>query len=175
MKYYQPSIPTDEDIIRTWRAYINIVVKFMNTQVRKELGLDVQQINHKHADNITRGIDIWTHTFYELKIHEEFGETVTVTGEEAQIKEEAKGVEVEVEEIKIKEPLIKNITTSIDAVDGTDLVYRGFYNWCTAIFFYIPNERIIASFVGIPSGTNNPPSIVYSEYVNENETPFAQN
>ena len=44
----------------------------------------------------------------------------------------------------------------VDMVDGTDLLERGLYNWCSAIVFFCPcapeGERILAAFVGIPSG-----------------------
>ncbi len=50
----------------------------------------------------------------------------------------------------------KGITVLVDAVDGTDLVERGLFNWCTASVFFAPSrpagQRILASFVGLPSG-----------------------
>lgn len=39
----------------------------------------------------------------------------------------------------------------MDMVDGTDLLARGLGNWCSAmVFYYPPENRIIASFVGLP-------------------------
>src|SRR5664280_578995 len=38
----------------------------------------------------------------------------------------------------------------LDMVDGTDLLERGLSNWCSAIvFFYPPEQKIIASFVAV--------------------------
>ncbi|HOV74738.1 MAG TPA: hypothetical protein P5318_16350 [Candidatus Hydrogenedentes bacterium] len=40
----------------------------------------------------------------------------------------------------------------LDMLDGTDLLERGLSNWCSAMVFYYPPEcRILASFVGIPN------------------------
>jgi isopentenyl-diphosphate delta-isomerase len=48
------------------------------------------------------------------------------------------------------------IAVLVDAVDGTDLVERGLSNWCAASVFFAPSrpagQRILASFVGLPSG-----------------------
>jgi len=48
------------------------------------------------------------------------------------------------------------VVALVDAVDGTDLVARGLWNWCCASLFYAPqNEpgrRILAAFVGMPTG-----------------------
>jgi fructose-1,6-bisphosphatase/inositol monophosphatase family enzyme len=41
----------------------------------------------------------------------------------------------------------------LDMIDGTDLLYRGFSNWCSAmVFFFPPKKRILASLVGFPNG-----------------------
>jgi fructose-1,6-bisphosphatase/inositol monophosphatase family enzyme len=40
----------------------------------------------------------------------------------------------------------------LDMLDGTDLLERGLSNWCSAmVFYYPPEHRILASFVGIPN------------------------
>jgi len=40
----------------------------------------------------------------------------------------------------------------IDMIDGTDLLQRGFSNWCSAITFFQPNEKKIkGAFVALPS------------------------
>lgn len=40
----------------------------------------------------------------------------------------------------------------LDMLDGTDLLERGLSNWCSAMAFYYPPEhRILAAFVGIPN------------------------
>jgi fructose-1,6-bisphosphatase/inositol monophosphatase family enzyme len=42
----------------------------------------------------------------------------------------------------------------VDMVDGTDLLERGLYNWCSSAVFFDPKlplgERIIAAFIGVP-------------------------
>ena len=44
----------------------------------------------------------------------------------------------------------KNLVILMDMVDGTDLLERGLSNWCSAIvFYYPPEQKIIASFVAI--------------------------
>lgn len=44
----------------------------------------------------------------------------------------------------------------VDAVDGTDLLERGLGNWCTTAVLFQPRakrgERIVAAFVGLPTG-----------------------
>jgi fructose-1,6-bisphosphatase/inositol monophosphatase family enzyme len=42
----------------------------------------------------------------------------------------------------------KEVVALMDVVDGTDLLLRGLYNWCSAIvFFYPPEKRILAAIV----------------------------
>jgi len=43
----------------------------------------------------------------------------------------------------------------VDMVDGTDLLERNLWNWCSAMIFYYPKmrkaeDRILASFIGLP-------------------------
>lgn len=45
----------------------------------------------------------------------------------------------------------KKLVVLMDMVDGTDLLERGLSNWCSAMVFYFPPQRrIIASFIGMP-------------------------
>lgn len=47
----------------------------------------------------------------------------------------------------------ERLVVLMDMVDGTDLLERGFGNWCSAMVFYRPlasHDKIIAAFVGIP-------------------------
>jgi fructose-1,6-bisphosphatase/inositol monophosphatase family enzyme len=45
----------------------------------------------------------------------------------------------------------KRLVALVDMIDGTDLLERGLFNWCSAIVFYFPPERrILAAFIGIP-------------------------
>lgn len=50
----------------------------------------------------------------------------------------------------------KNLCALVDAIDGTDLLERGLYNWCSTFVFFAPSRpegcRILAAFVGLPSG-----------------------
>ncbi|MFN7139409.1 MAG: hypothetical protein ACK4UN_08730 [Limisphaerales bacterium] len=50
----------------------------------------------------------------------------------------------------------KKVCILADAVDGTDLLERGLWNWCSAFVFFhpskTPGERILAAFVGLPTG-----------------------
>lgn len=49
---------------------------------------------------------------------------------------------------------VPGVFALVDAVDGTDLVERGFSNWCSAAVFFCPShpagQRILGSFVGMP-------------------------
>jgi len=42
------------------------------------------------------------------------------------------------------------VLTLADAIDGTDLLQRGFGNWCSAVILYTSEPRILGSFVAIP-------------------------
>ncbi len=47
----------------------------------------------------------------------------------------------------------KTLVAFVDPIDGTDVVVRGFGNWCMAIlFFYPPQRRVLASVIGHSSG-----------------------
>jgi fructose-1,6-bisphosphatase/inositol monophosphatase family enzyme len=60
-------------------------------------------------------------------------------------------------EESLRDPLLDlsnhdNLVVLMDMVDGTDLLERRLFNWCSAmIFYYPPQQRIIASLVGIPN------------------------
>jgi len=46
----------------------------------------------------------------------------------------------------------QGLTAIIDMVDGTDLLRRGLYNWCSALIFFNPSrKKILGAFVGIPA------------------------
>jgi hypothetical protein len=48
----------------------------------------------------------------------------------------------------------RRLVVLADMVDGTDLLERGLWNWCSAMVFFAPQEqatqKVIAAFVGIP-------------------------
>lgn len=47
----------------------------------------------------------------------------------------------------------ERVVALVDVLDGSDLYLRGLSNWCSAvIFFYPPERRILAAFVGQSSG-----------------------
>lgn len=90
----------------------------------------------KPPDNITREIDEEIQNMYRFFIGTCFGFSVGIEGEEAKKHQHHSAK--------------KKLIASIDPVDGTDLWARGFSNWCTALFYYMPNSHVVASFVGTP-------------------------
>jgi len=127
---------TDKDILRYCKAIVFSSLKFINDQVEEEFGLEVEQPSFKDPSNITRSLDIWAHKVYKTAFNARFGNEVAVIGEEAR------------ESKKLKAKFI----ASIDSIDGTDLMVRGLSNWCTALFVFRPNDRVIVSLVGMPDG-----------------------
>lgn len=124
---------TDSYILQYCKFVVFNTIKFINDRVDEEFGLEVEQPSFKDASNITRALDIWVHKTYKTAFDDKFGNEVAVIGEEA------------------KEPkkLKANFIASIDAIDGTDLMVRSLSNWCTALFFFRPNDRVIVSLVGM--------------------------
>ncbi|TAL05008.1 MAG: hypothetical protein EPO07_04315 [Verrucomicrobia bacterium] len=59
--------------------------------------------------------------------------------------------------------LKKELAVLVDAVDGTDLVERGFSNWCSAAVFFDPRnqpgKKLVAAFVGV--AVDESPADVY--------------
>lgn len=130
-------LPSDKEIIKKAKLLVTKSIQYINIQFQEKIGLDVIRPSHKEINNITRGIDQWVHNFYHTELKNTFGDKIIIAGEEAKGKKRwRKG----------------QIVASIDAIDGTDLLWRGLYNWCTAVAFFIPNERLIATMVGVPSG-----------------------
>lgn len=124
---------TDSDILRSCKPILFSIVKFINDRVDEQFGLEVEQPSFKDANNITRELDIWVHKIYKSAFEDFFGNKAAIIGEEA----------------KDPKKLKANLIASIDAIDGTDLMVKGLSNWCTALFFYSPNDRVIASIVGM--------------------------
>jgi len=93
----------------------------------------------KDENNITTVLDKFVQRIFEDEIRsfrEVNGLPIKILGEE--IKSQ---VDMET---------FEGVVAFIDPIDGTDLVFRGFGNWCLALLFFYPKERrIIASFVGL--------------------------
>jgi fructose-1,6-bisphosphatase/inositol monophosphatase family enzyme len=131
--------PSSKDILRVGKSLVAVCVDYINIQFKDKIGLEVVQPSYKDINNITRGIDKWIHNYYHSELRREFGYDIVLLGEESRQKH-----------IETKDE--KKMIASIDAVDGTDLLSKGLHNWCTAIFFFVPGHRILASLVGVPSG-----------------------
>ncbi|MBI5358669.1 hypothetical protein HZB69_03555 [Candidatus Amesbacteria bacterium] len=99
----------------------------------------ISDLDYKDTNNVTRKIDELCHNYAVLTLKQHFGEKIHIYGEEARTPASLKN---------------SNLTVAlIDAMDGTDLVARGFSNWCTAIIFFHPKQRkILTSIVGHNSG-----------------------
>jgi fructose-1,6-bisphosphatase/inositol monophosphatase family enzyme len=134
---------TEKELITCCVPLVQTVVNYANIQWAKNIGFHIMHPSDKDINNITREVDGWTHTLYET-VFAQFGNRMVITGEEGK---------------KIKQTKVKRTVGSIDAIDGTDLWAKGFYNWCTALFFFIPGEKIVSSFVGVPS---SPPVTILS-------------
>jgi len=102
-----------------------------------ESNIEIIKPSHKDRGNITRGIDIRMQHYYADKLEILFANHLLIIGEE---KETAVNWEKE-----------QRLSASVDPVDGTDLFAKGMFNWCTTLFFFIPNEHIAASLMGVPS------------------------
>jgi len=126
-----------DEVLDRCKDTVRAVVEFVTQQVERHIGVDTVQPTFKDKNNITREIDGKAHGLYQFKLNDDFGTAVTIAGEE-----EAKEIDWSKEE---------RFLASVDAVDGTDLIVRGFYNWCSALFLFKPNSHVIASWVGMPS------------------------
>jgi fructose-1,6-bisphosphatase/inositol monophosphatase family enzyme len=109
-------------------------------RINENLGFDIDQPTFKDINNITRKIDDQIQDLYHTFFRREFGKGIIFAGEE--VKNRGTGADWNKKD---------KFIASIDAVDGTDLVFRGFYNWCTAMFFFLPGEYVFGSVVGTPS------------------------
>jgi len=118
----------------------DIVRRAYNNEMESE---EVPPGEHKDINNITRKIDKITQSAAVEAIHQ-FQETskqeILVLGEE--IGKYPDTLENE-----------NRLVAFVDPLDGTDLVVKGFGNWCLALLFFDPAHRkIIASIIGHSSG-----------------------
>lgn len=149
-----PPLPDAREFVRAGKIISDKVFKrvkefFEHNRTPKE----VESANHKDRNNFTRDID----QLAQNEAENEIKGLEILRGHEILILEE---------ETKRKYPkslkYCKTLVAFVDPIDGTDLVVRGFGNWCLAVlFFYSPQRRIIASVIGHSSGE------VY--YATENE------
>ena len=85
------------------------------------------------------GIDFIADEFANDLIRDRFGKKVTIRGEESSLE----GFNGE-----------HSCAVLLDMVDGTDLLQRGFGNWCAAmVFFDVRTEVIQCALIGTPDGT----------------------
>jgi fructose-1,6-bisphosphatase/inositol monophosphatase family enzyme len=123
-----------------YKKVISGVIEDINVLLEEKLDLGVIHPAYKNINNVTRKIDERIHKNYVSIFKRELGASkIIIEGEEASppVTENA-GTD-------------GNFAVSIDAIDGTDLLSRGFYNWATALFFYIPDSHVFASIIGVPS------------------------
>lgn len=95
--------------------------------------------NWKDPNNRTIFLDRYAHMLAKIQLIKAFGEEIIICGEE---------------ESKKSNVVDSNkVVAFIDPIDGTDLLVRNFFNWCSAIAFALPKEkRIIGTVVGHSSG-----------------------
>jgi fructose-1,6-bisphosphatase/inositol monophosphatase family enzyme len=46
---------------------------------------------------------------------------------------------------------IQELIALLDMVDGTDLLKRGLFNWCSAAIFFNSQQGILGAYIGVPS------------------------
>jgi fructose-1,6-bisphosphatase/inositol monophosphatase family enzyme len=133
-------IPPVTDLLHAGIEIVQTIVKWGNIPARrltKELG--ITQIAFKDPNNLSREIDAICHKYAVLCLKQEFGDNLFIYGEEARTPPSLSR--------------LKRTVAIFDALDGTDLVARGFNNWCSALVFFHPAEKdILAAIVGHCSG-----------------------
>jgi fructose-1,6-bisphosphatase/inositol monophosphatase family enzyme len=101
--------------------------------------LAINSVSYKDPNNLTRVLDETTHNVAVLTLKNQFGDEIYVYGEEPRTPKRLHRC--------------RGTVAIIDPIDGTDLVARGFQNWCSALVFVHPKqERILASIVAHSSG-----------------------
>lgn len=130
-----------------------------NVRITREAILNASTLTPERAFNrVTLGsgkpalyVDLMAEQKFEQAFRER-GETrlirnVEVYGEESLAREDAAEIDL------TDKP---GIFALVDMVDGTDLLERGLYNWCSAVVFFQPRReaghRILCSVVGLPTG-----------------------
>ncbi len=99
--------------------------------------LEVNRPEWKDPNNRTRGIDQFAHTLAVTELYSKFGNGIEVYGEEEKKKPRTLAK-------------VRKLVAFVDAIDGTDLLARGFANWVCAMVFFNPKEnKIIVSGVNV--------------------------
>lgn len=127
-------------LLKLSKEFALLAVESITVRINESLSIEVDQPIYKNINNITRQIDDQTQFLYHTYFRREFGNAIIFAGEEVN------------DHRKYSDAYKKDkFVASIDAVDGTDLVAKGFYNWCTAMFFFIPDDHVFGAIVGTPS------------------------
>jgi fructose-1,6-bisphosphatase/inositol monophosphatase family enzyme len=136
-----PKLPSDKDLIRTGIRLAKTICGWCSQPVRGLLKqLSVEPRDYKDPNNVTRSLDGAAHNLAVLELRQQFGQNIYIYGEEASHTPESF-------------QRINKVVALVDAIDGTDLVARGFSNWCSAFAFLHPKQkRILASVIGHSSG-----------------------
>lgn len=134
-------LPPEKDLIRTGIRLAKTICGWSNQSLRGSLKqMSVEQRDYKDPNNITRALDGLAHNYIVFELRQQFGQQIAIFGEEASGTPESF-------------QRINKVVALVDAIDGTDLVARGFSNWCSALAFFHPKEkRILATVVGHSSG-----------------------
>jgi len=134
-------IPPVKVLLHAGIEIVQTIIGWGNLPLRKlakELGIN--PVAFKDPNNLSRGIDELCHKYAVYTLKREFGDKLFIYGEEARTPHSLASV--------------KRTVAIFDAVDGTDLVARGFQNWCSALVFFHPAEKkILAAVVGHSSGS----------------------
>lgn len=96
----------------------------------------------KTPTNSPLRVDYFAEDFCRVTLQTKFGDKILAIGEESLGSGESYDLTHH-----------KSVVALMDIIDGTDLLVRGLSNWCSAIvFFYPPEQKIIASVVADHAG-----------------------
>lgn len=130
----------EEELLRAGIAIVETIIRWGNLPGRA-LGrqLAVAKFDYKDPNNVARMLDSTAHNYAVLTLKTKFGDNVYIYGEEARTPRSLSRYRATV--------------AIFDLVDGTDLVARGFSNWCSALVFFATKEqKVLAAVVGHGSG-----------------------
>jgi len=131
----------EADLIRTGIEIATTIIDWGRLPLRRLIKqLSIRKVDYKDPNNVTRAFDASAHDYMVLTLRSRFDDQIMVYGEEAR---------------STPKSLVHTRPTVavVDALDGTDLVARGFSNWCCALAFIYPREqKILATVVGHISG-----------------------
>ena len=128
---------TDEDLAGTCLRIASTALEFaaMARQPDKaHLLRPARQKKHKSIANKTRRVDLAIQAVIDAQLKAAFP-SVLILGEE--VKRYPKNLAA----------VAKDLVAIVDPVDGTDLLARGFSNWCCSLVMFSPKERRIRAAV----------------------------